>query len=159
MISESFGYLFQQFVLSTTIFILTCSSLGSAKPFLRENQSFKEQIRESAAKIQVDVIQAGERVFSEFNVTIGFDKAPETPLAHNRTTRSAGNWCIQQIDRVWDNCRKKYVDKFKCRSQHVSCQQAITKHNKPKCVTVYGYPQLKFVSKCDHLPMDCQCAD
>ena len=75
-ITESFQWSF----VSTVYFIpydfhLDLSlSLGSAKPLLTENQSFKEQLRESTTKIQVDAIQPEERVFSELNVTSDFDK-------------------------------------------------------------------------------------
>ena len=110
------------------------------------------------AQIQADTILSEGRVNSGSDVTSDLDTAPEMPLAHNRTTRQANNRCLLRIERVWDKCRGQLVDRYQCRSQHVSCQQAIPKHNKPKCETVYGYPQAKFVSLCASLPIDCRCA-
>ena len=143
-------------MLSSTIFILTWSTLGFSKPILTE--TLQGAAGDPVAQIQADAILPEERIHSKSDVTRDLDSAPEMPRAHNRTTRQANNWCLLRIDRVWDNCRGQLVDRYQCRSQHVSCQQAIPKHNKPKCETVYGYPQAKFVSLCASLPIDCRCA-
>ena len=84
----------------------------------------------------------------------------DKPSEHNRTTRQANHWCVKSIERTWDKCRNKFVDRFKCYTEHVSCLKPNSMFVKPSCQTVYGFREAKFfiVTKCKSLPIDCKCA-
>ncbi|XP_078347144.1 uncharacterized protein LOC144632386 [Oculina patagonica] len=77
---------------------------------------------------------------------------------HNRTARST-HPCVSGIAREYDWCRSSVVVKVKCDGSHPACNHVIPIHSRPKCQTVYGYRNSKFVNKCPTLPIDCKCAD
>ena len=150
--------LFQQVILSVIV-VLNCSSLSIAKPFslknpLTRNQAFTQQSREQENELEDAAFQSDESRNQERGV-VGFFNMPS---AHNRTARAAGRPCVLQIDRKWDHCRKKLVNKVQCLGEHKACIQAIPKYGKPLCSTVFGFREAKYSVNCTSIPIDCQCA-
>ncbi|XP_015771168.1 PREDICTED: uncharacterized protein LOC107349504 [Acropora digitifera] len=79
--------------------------------------------------------------------------------ARSRIARDTGNsFCVKKIEWKWDSCRKAFVQRFHCLNSHISCYDSIVKYKYPKCITVYGYRNNKFLGKCRTLPLACQCA-
>lgn len=86
------------------------------------------------------------------------DAALSSSQARNRTARSTGNFCVKKMEWKWDSCRKAFVQRVHCLNSHISCYESIVKYKYPKCITVYGYRNNKFLGKCRTLPLTCQCA-
>ena len=154
--------LFQQVILSLIV-VLNCSSLSNAKPFslkspLTRNQAFTQQSREQDTELQDADFQSDESRNQQSDVTRGMVGFLNIPSAHNRTARDAGRPCVSQIDRKWDDCRKKFVNKVQCLGEHKACIQAIPKYGKPLCRTVFGFREAKYSVNCTSIPVDCQCA-
>ena len=154
--------LFQQVILSV-IAVLNCSSLSIAEPFslknpLTRNQAFTLQSREQETELEDAAFQSDESRNQESDVTRGVVGFLNKPSAHNRTARAAGRPCVLQIDRKWDHCRKKFVNKVLCLGEHKACIQAIPKYGKPLCRTVFGFREAKYSVNCTSIPIDCQCA-
>ncbi|XP_074605816.1 uncharacterized protein LOC141858867 [Acropora palmata] len=79
--------------------------------------------------------------------------------ARSRIARDTGNaFCVKKIEWKWDSCRKAFVQRVHCLNSHISCYDSIVKYKYPKCITVYGYRNNKFLGKCRTLPLACQCA-
>lgn len=87
------------------------------------------------------------------------DATLSTSRARNRTARDTGNvYCVKKMEWKWDSCRKAFVKRVHCLNSHISCYESIVKYKYPKCITVYGYKNNKFLGKCKTLPLACQCA-
>ena len=163
-IAKSFLCRFFQQVILCVIVVLNCSSPRSAKPFslqnlLTRNQAFIQQSREQDTELQDAAFQLdAESRNQESDVTSGVVGFLGRPSAHNRTARDAGRPCVLQIDRKWDACRKKFVNKAQCLGEHKACIQAIPKYGKPLCRTVFGFREVKYSVNCTSIPIDCQCA-
>ena len=100
-----------------------------------------------------------EESINQENVTGGVDASLDKKSAHNRTARDHGSKaCFSHIDRKFDKCRQKFVSHVQCLNRHIACYQAINTYHYPKCKTVIGYRQIKFMKKCPPLSVGCQCA-
>ena len=93
-------------------------------------------------------------------VRIDSEKSSEKPSTHNRTARHSNPYCIKLKVKTWDNCRRKFVEKVECYTEHISCLALSRSITKPSCLTEYGYREAKYftVFKCASLPLDCKCA-
>ena len=93
-------------------------------------------------------------------VKIDPEKSSEKPSTHNRTARHSNLYCIKLKVKTWDNCRRKFVEKVECYTEHISCLALSRSITKPSCLTEYGYREAKYftVFKCASLPLDCKCA-
>ena len=107
---------------------------------------------------QGDAFQPTQSINQENNVTSGMDAYLDKPSAHNRTARDVSSPCFSHIVRKFDKCRKKFVSHVQCLNRHITCYEAINIYHYPKCETVIGYRQIKFINKCPPLPVACQCA-
>ena len=93
-------------------------------------------------------------------VKIDPEKSSEKPSTHNRTARHSNLYCIKLKVKTWDNCKRKFVEKVECYTEHISCLALSRSITKPSCLTEYGYREAKYftVFKCASLPLDCKCA-
>ena len=107
---------------------------------------------------QGDALQPEKSINQENDVTSGMDAYPDKPSAHNRTARDVSSPCFSHIVRKFDKCRQKFVRHVQCLNRHIACYKAINIYHYPKCETVIGYRQIKFINKCPPLPVGCQCA-
>ena len=127
------------------------------KTFLRR-QAFNQlpQGRNSQSVVN-GVIEPEENIGQEGNHTSDGNGFQESPTAHIRIARNA-HPCVLKVQREFDSCRNLWVDKVECKGRHQACNYVIPIHRVPKCHTVYGFRNSKFVNKCSALPIDCQCA-
>ena len=107
---------------------------------------------------QGDAFQPEKSINQENNVTSGKDAYLDKSSAHNRTARDVSSPCFSHIVRKFDKCRQKFVGHVQCLNRHIACYKAINIYHYPKCETVIGYRQIKFIDKCPPLPVGCQCA-
>ena len=107
---------------------------------------------------QGDAFQPEKSINQENDVTSGMDAYLDKPSAHNRTARDVSSPCFSHIVRKFDKCRQKFVSHVQCLNRHIACYKAINIYHYPKCETVIGYRQIKFIKKCPPLPVGCQCA-
>ena len=138
-------------------FNLVCSKpLFLEKPFLR-SQAFNQRSQGQDSKPVVHAIKPEENISQEINQTSDGDGFLESPTAHGRIARNT-HVCVSKVVREFDSCRNLWVDKVQCKRRHPACNYVIPIHSVPKCHTVYGFRNAKFVNKCSALPIDCQCA-
>ena len=107
---------------------------------------------------QGNAFQSEESINQGNDVASRTDTSLDKPSAHNRTVRNVRNPCISNIVRKFDRCRKKFVNQVQCLNRHVACYEAINRYHYPKCKTVIGFRQAKFMEKCAPLTVGCQCA-
>ena len=143
-------------------FVFAYLNLLCAKPLLLEkvflrSQAFNQRSKGQDSQPFSDAIELEESISQESNHTSDGNWFLESPTAHDRIARSAQP-CISKVVREFDSCRNLWVDKVECKGRHPACNYVIPIHRVPKCDTVYGFRNAKFVSKCSALPIDCQCA-
>ncbi|XP_078347142.1 uncharacterized protein LOC144632384 [Oculina patagonica] len=142
-----------------SFFNLVCAKpLSQEMPFVR-SQVFNQHSQGEESQPQGDAFEPEKSIYSqESNIASDVNGFLEIPTAHNRTARST-HPCVSGIMREYDWCRSSVVVKVKCDGSHPACNHVIPIHSRPKCQTVYGYRNSKFVNKCPTLPIDCKCAD
>ena len=151
----------------TILVLLSLSSFCFSNTiFRREKKDTHEQFSAADVK-QVHGIRAfqQEENMSQKGIKVTSDLGTvlsDKPTTHNRTARQTDHWCVESVIKTWDRCRQKYVDKFKCYSEYVSCLVSSPNRpfTKPLCQTVYGFREIKYSihHKCKSLPIDCKCA-
>lgn len=140
-----------------TYFNLVCAKpLFLEMPFLR-SQAFNQHPQGQESQPGGDAIEPEESISQESNHTSDVIGSLESPSAHDRTARNT-HACVSGVVREFDSCRNLWVEKVECKGRHPACNHVIPKHRIPKCQTVYGFRNAKFVTKCPSLPIDCQCA-
>ena len=107
---------------------------------------------------QGDAFQPKKSINQDIDVTSGMGAYLDKPSAHNRTARDVSSPCFSHIVRKFDKCRQKFVSHVQCLNRHIACYEAINIYHYPKCETVIGYRQTKFINKCRPIPVGCQCA-
>ena len=107
---------------------------------------------------QSDAFQPEKSINQDSDVASGMDAYLDKPSAHNRTARDVSSPCFSHIVRKFDKCRQKFVSHVECLNRHIACYDAIMRYHYPKCETVIGYRQIKFMNKCRPIPVGCQCA-
>ena len=107
---------------------------------------------------QGDAFQPEKSIKQDNDVTSGMDAYLDKPFAHNRTARDVSSPCFSHIVRKFDKCRQTFVSHVECLNRHIACHDAIMRYHYPKCETVIGYRQIKFMNKCRPIPVGCQCA-
>ncbi|XP_078347801.1 uncharacterized protein LOC144632912 [Oculina patagonica] len=142
-----------------SFFNLVCAKpLSEEMPFVR-SQVFNQQSQGKGSQPQGDAFEPEESNYSqESNITSDVNRFFEIPTAYNRTARST-HPCVSGIAREYDWCRSSVVVMVKCDGSHPACNHVIPIHSRPRCQTVYGYRNSKFVNKCPTLAIDCKCAE
>ena len=130
--------------------------LSSEMPFLH-SQAFNQFSQDQDSQPVVDAIEPEDNISQESNYTSDVIESLERPIAPDRIARNA-HPCVSKVLREFDSCRNLWVDKVECKGRHPACNYVIPVHGVPKCYTVYGFRNTKFVNKCSALPIDCQCA-
>ena len=130
--------------------------LSSEMPFLR-SQVVNQHSQGQDSQPAVDAIELEESISQERNHTSDVIGFLERPTEHDRIARNA-HPCVSKVVREFDSCRNLWVNKVECKGRHPACNYVISVHRVPKCHTVYGFRNTKFVNKCSALPIDCQCA-
>ena len=146
-------------VLSFSTLCLT-KPLFPVMPFLH-NHTATHQSHDQDYRSQDAIVQPELEYFenAENEVTSSLEGFYNKHVVRNRTARDANNPCFDYTERKWDSCRQKYVFEVYCHSTHAACYGALAKgYSYPACKVVIGYPQAKFISKCNALQIDCQCA-
>ncbi|KAJ7384434.1 hypothetical protein OS493_021846 [Desmophyllum pertusum] len=145
------------------VFVLGYINLVFAKPlflempFVKSQAAFNQQSHDQDFQPQGDAFEPEESISQESDVTSDVNKVLEIPSAHNRTARNAHS-CISGMMREYDLRRSSWVDKVHCSRSHPDCNHVIPTYGTPKCQTVFGFRQAKFIGQCDSLPIDCKCA-
>ena len=138
-------------------FFLGHFNLVYAKPLFLEipllrSQVFDQYSQVNESQSKGDAFEPEKNISQESNITSDVKEFLEIPNAHNRTTRST-HPCVLSFVRVYDSCRKIWVQRVECDSLHPACNHVIPIHRRPKCQTVYSTNV-----KCPSLPIDCKCA-
>ena len=144
------------------VFTFSYCNLVCAKPLFLEtpflqDQTFNQLSQGKEFQPQGEAFEPEESISQETNITSDLNGFLEISTAHNRTARSTDP-CYSGITREYDHCRQSWVSKVQCKRAHPACNHVIPIHSIPKCQTVYGYKNSKFVTKCPSLPIDCGCA-
>ena len=141
-----------------TYFNVVCAKpLSSEMPFLRSQVFFNQHSQGQDSQPVVDAIEPEESISQESNHTSIGNGFLERQTAHDRIARNA-HPCVSKVVREFDSCRNLWVYKVECKGRHTACNYVIPIHRVPKCHTVYGFKNTKFMNKCFALPIDCQCA-
>ena len=159
-------YFLFQLMISLLIVVLSCSTLCLTKPLFPEmpflhNHTATHQSLDQDYHIQNTIVQPELEYIenAENEVTSSLEGYFSKHVVSNRTARDANNPCFDYTERKWDSCRQKYVFEVHCHSTHAACYGALAQgYSYPACKVVIGYPQAKFISKCNALQIDCQCA-
>ena len=161
-----FSFCFKQIIV-LMILILSCSRLSLTKPpstrslisrHLDKRPSHNampsKQKRASTKRIMSQVV--GKNTPSVKTMASNQRRASTkrasqevwTQSAHNRTARDHGSKaCFSHIERKFNKCRQKFVSQVQCLNRHIACYHAINTYHYPKCKTVIGYRQIKFMKK------------
>ena len=159
-------YFLFQLMISLLIVVLSCSTLCLTKPLFPEmpflhNHTATHQSLDQDYHIQDTIVQPELEYIenAENEVTSSLEGYFSKHVVSNRTARDANNPCFDYTERKWDSYRQKYVFEVHCHSTHAACYGALAQgYSYPACKVVIGYPQAKFISKCNALQIDCQCA-
>ncbi|KAL9955479.1 hypothetical protein ACROYT_G036809 [Oculina patagonica] len=135
------------FALELTNEIATKPLVLTRRPLLQSQQIVDAFKTEES----INHLQESDPILSEVS---GFSQIPTT---QNRTARRV-HPCVSGIVREYNRCRKRWVMKVQCDRAHPACNHVIPIHSIPRCQTVYGFRNSKFISKCPSLPIDCKCA-
>ena len=67
--------------------------------------------------------------------------------------------CVSdEMPAKFDSCRNKIITEVRCLQRSSDCLPSIFKWGFPKCKTVYGYKEAKYITRCNRIAIDCQCA-
>ena len=136
--------------------VVCAKPLFLEKPFLL-SRAFNQHSQGQDSQPVVHAIESEDNKSQESNHTSDGNGILESPTAHDRIARNA-HPCVSKVVRDFDSCRNLWVDKVECKGRHPACNYVIPIHRAPKCHTVYGFRNAKFVNKCSALPINCQCA-
>ena len=148
------------------IVVLSCFTLCLTKPLFPHEMPFlhnhtaTHQSRDQDYRSQDTIVQSELEYTenAESEVTSSLEGFLNKHVVSNRTARDANNPCFEYTERKWDSCRQKYVYEVLCRSTHAACYGALAQgYSTTACKVVIGYPQAKYISKCNALQIDCQC--
>lgn len=153
---------FLQQMITFVLAALSFSSLCFTKTLFRpERRAGEQQLSDDKDWSRGHTFQQEGTIKQKTDsVTIDPETSSEKPSTHNRAARHSNPYCIKSKVRTWDNCRRKFVEKVQCYTEHISCLALNRSIIKPSCLTEYGYREAKYftVFKCASLPIDCKCA-
>lgn len=141
------------------IVLVTFPCLRVAKSLSLEKQAFHRQGHdqgEDDQRLRDDVSQPEESINQENDIRSAVNRPLDGSSAHDRIARNAHHPCVSKLIHEYDSCRKRYVTKAICSSQHVYC---VPVGVPPKCKAVFGYPPTNTTINCKPIPVDCQCAN
>ena len=147
------------------LIVLSCTTLCLTKPHFIEmpflhNHTTSHQSRDQDYHSQGAIVQPQLKyIDNENEVTSRIEGFFYKRALSHRTTRNTNDSCIKNRKIRWDSCRQKYVNEVHCFGAHTACYGALAQgYSYPACKVVIGYPQDKYISKCNALQIDCQCA-
>ena len=150
-------------MLLSMAFVFSYFNMVCAKPLFLEMPFLRSQVANQHSQGEDsqplgEAFEPERNISQESDITSDGDGFLEILTMHNRTTRST-HPCVSVVKKEYDSCRGIRVEKVECEGRHPACNHVIPIHKRPLCVTVYGYKDSRFVTKCPSLPLDCKCAD